>query len=151
MRRRGSTAGIVVENQNRHRLVSAAVLGSTAVGVLNVTGATISGFAPYLGGLARRTIGIGQLMAYASLAYLATSLIILYAILRECLQYVASLVKAGISTQELDEEAEAFICERGGEPVRASIQLTVGPLVLAEAECRLLRSGVGTPAQQFAE
>jgi methionyl aminopeptidase len=37
-------------------------------------------------------------------------------ILRDCLTHVSALVRPGISTQELDEEAEAFIRERGGEP-----------------------------------
>ncbi|MEQ1849179.1 MAG: type I methionyl aminopeptidase [Candidatus Peribacteraceae bacterium] len=37
-------------------------------------------------------------------------------ILRDCLKHVSALVRPGITTQELDEEAEAFIRERGGEP-----------------------------------
>ncbi len=79
----GFFAGFVSANQAASAFdVVPAAQRATAVGVLNVTGATISGFAPYFGGLARRTIGIGQLMAFASMAYLATSLIILYAILR---------------------------------------------------------------------
>jgi len=79
----GFFAGFVSANQAASAFdVVPASQRATAVGVLNVTGASISGFAPYLGGLARRSIGIGQLMAYTSAAYLATSLIILYAILR---------------------------------------------------------------------
>lgn len=38
------------------------------------------------------------------------------AILRECLQYVHGLTRPGITTGELDQAAEAFIRERGGEP-----------------------------------
>lgn len=38
------------------------------------------------------------------------------AILRECLEHVASLVQPGISTLELDQRAEEFIRLRGGEP-----------------------------------
>ena len=38
------------------------------------------------------------------------------AILRDCLDYVATLVAPGISTRELDDAAESFIRERGGEP-----------------------------------
>src|SRR5437868_3039882 len=38
------------------------------------------------------------------------------AILRDCLQHVAGLVKPGITTGELDAEAEQFILKRGGTP-----------------------------------
>jgi len=79
----GFFAGFVSANQAASAFdVVPASQRATAVGVLNVTGASISGFAPYLGGVARKTIGIGQLMAYTSTAYLATSAIILYATLR---------------------------------------------------------------------
>ncbi len=79
----GFFAGFVAGNQAPAAFdVVPASQRATAVGVLNVTGASISGFAPLLGGLARRTIGIGQLMAYASAAYLASTALILYAILR---------------------------------------------------------------------
>ncbi len=37
-------------------------------------------------------------------------------ILRECLQYVSSLVKPGVSTLDLDEAAEEFIRSHGGLP-----------------------------------
>ena len=37
-------------------------------------------------------------------------------ILRGCLQHVATFVKPGITTQSLDEVAEAYIREHGGEP-----------------------------------
>ncbi len=37
-------------------------------------------------------------------------------ILRECLKHVASLVKPGMSTLELDKAAEDFIVQRGGVP-----------------------------------
>lgn len=37
-------------------------------------------------------------------------------ILRECLQHTAGFVRPGISTLELDQIAEAFIREQGGEP-----------------------------------
>lgn len=38
------------------------------------------------------------------------------AVLRECLQYAASLAKPGVTTREIDLKAEAFIAERGGRP-----------------------------------
>jgi predicted MFS family arabinose efflux permease len=79
----GFFAGFVSANQAAATFdVVPAGQRATAVGVLNVTGASISGFAPYLGGVARQTFGIGQLMSYASMLYLATSGLILYAILR---------------------------------------------------------------------
>ncbi len=37
-------------------------------------------------------------------------------ILRECLQYVAGLVRPGVTTGELDAQAESFIRDRGGKP-----------------------------------
>lgn len=55
---------------------------ATAVGVLNVIGATVSGFAPFLGGMARDTIGVGQLMAYTAMLYLATAALALYGVHR---------------------------------------------------------------------
>jgi MFS family permease len=62
--------------------VAPASLRASAVGVLNLIGALVSGFAPFLGGLARRTIGVGQLMSLTSLVYVATGLITIYGTLR---------------------------------------------------------------------
>jgi hypothetical protein len=42
----------------------------------------VSGFAPFLGGLARRTIGVDQLMAMTGGLYAFGALLIVYAILR---------------------------------------------------------------------
>lgn len=39
------------------------------------------------------------------------------AILRDCLQHVASLVRSGVTTASLDSAAETFIRDRGGIPV----------------------------------
>ena len=55
---------------------------ASTVGVLNLLGAIVSGFAPFLGGLARRSIGIGRLMGFASLAYVFTAGLVFYAIRR---------------------------------------------------------------------
>lgn len=55
---------------------------ASAIGVLNVIGATVSGFAPFLGGMARDTIGVGRLMGYTSLVYLATAGLAFYGIRR---------------------------------------------------------------------
>jgi predicted MFS family arabinose efflux permease len=56
-----------------------ASLRASTVGVLNLLGAAVSGFAPFLGGLARRTIGVGRLMAFTSAVYAVTGLIVVYA------------------------------------------------------------------------
>jgi predicted MFS family arabinose efflux permease len=79
----GFFAGFISANQAPSAFdVVPASQRASAVGVLNVTGASISGFAPFLGGVARRTIGVGQLMAYTSAVYLATSALVFYAIQR---------------------------------------------------------------------
>ncbi|BDC49869.1 MFS transporter [Bryobacterales bacterium F-183] len=79
----GFFAGFIAGNQAPSAFdVVPASQRATAVGVLNVAGAGVSGFAPYLGGLARRTIGIGNLMGYAAAMYLACSTLIFYAIVR---------------------------------------------------------------------
>lgn len=55
---------------------------ASAVGVLNLFAAVISGFAPLLGGMWRRTIGLERLMDYTSIAYLVGALLLVVAILR---------------------------------------------------------------------
>ena len=79
----GCFAGFITANQAPSAFdVVPAWQRASAVGVLNTVGAFVSGFAPLLGGMARRTIGVGQLMAYTSVAYMATAGLVLYAILR---------------------------------------------------------------------
>jgi predicted MFS family arabinose efflux permease len=51
---------------------------ASAVGVLNLLGATVSGFAPFLGGVVRRNIGVGQLMGFTGAVYLLTGVIVIY-------------------------------------------------------------------------
>jgi predicted MFS family arabinose efflux permease len=55
---------------------------ASAIGVLNLIGAAVSGFAPFLGGLARNTIGVDRLMFFTAALYVFTGLILLYGILR---------------------------------------------------------------------
>lgn len=55
---------------------------ASAVGVLNFLGAGVSGFAPFLGGLARRTIGVDRVMVFTSGLYLCTGFIVLLGIRR---------------------------------------------------------------------
>jgi hypothetical protein len=45
-------------------------------------GSTVSGFAPFLGGLARKTIGVDQLMVLTSIAYVLTAVVVFYGIVR---------------------------------------------------------------------
>lgn len=79
----GCFAGFISANQAASAFdVVPASQRASAIGVLNLVGATTSGFAPFLGGMARRTIGVGQLMAYTSAAYMGMSLLVLYAIFR---------------------------------------------------------------------
>jgi predicted MFS family arabinose efflux permease len=79
----GCFAGFIFANQAPSAFdVVPATQRASAVGILNLVGASISGFAPFLGGMARRTIGVGQLMAYTSVIYMGTAALVLYAILR---------------------------------------------------------------------
>ena len=79
----GCFAGFIFANQAPSAFdVVPAAQRASAIGVLNLVGATVSGFAPFLGGMARKTIGVGQLMIYTSVIYMATAGLVLYAILR---------------------------------------------------------------------
>jgi predicted MFS family arabinose efflux permease len=55
---------------------------ASAIGVLNLVGAVVSGFAPFLGGLARKTIGVDRVMVFTSALYLMAAAFLLYGILR---------------------------------------------------------------------
>ena len=76
-------AGFIIANQapSAFDVVPASLRAST-VGVLNMLGAGVSGFAPFLGGLARKTIGVDQVMAFTSVAYVITAVFVLYGIVR---------------------------------------------------------------------
>ncbi len=79
----GFFAGFIAANQAAAAFdVVPASLRASTVGVLNFLGATVSGFAPFLGGLARRTIGVERLMAFTSAVYIATGLFVIYGTLR---------------------------------------------------------------------
>ena len=49
-----------------------------AIGVLNLLGATVSGFAPFPGGAVRRDIGGGRLMGFTCGIYRLTGLVVVY-------------------------------------------------------------------------
>jgi predicted MFS family arabinose efflux permease len=79
----GFFAGWIFGNQAAAAFdVVPASLRASSVGVLNLLGALVSGFAPFLGGLARRTIGVDRLMAFTGAVYAATGLFLVYATLR---------------------------------------------------------------------
>jgi predicted MFS family arabinose efflux permease len=59
-----------------------ASLRASTVGVLNLLGATVSGFAPFLGGVVRRNIGVGRLMGFTGVLYLLTGVVVVYGTLR---------------------------------------------------------------------
>jgi predicted MFS family arabinose efflux permease len=79
----GFFAGFIAANQvaSAYDVVPEPLRAST-VGLLNLVGAGISGFAPYLGGLARSTIGVDKLMGLTSLLYVFGAALILFGILR---------------------------------------------------------------------
>jgi predicted MFS family arabinose efflux permease len=54
---------------------------ASAIGVLNLLGAGVSGCAPFFGGLARRTIGVDRVMLFTGGLYLVTGAFVLYGIL----------------------------------------------------------------------
>jgi uncharacterized oligopeptide transporter (OPT) family protein len=62
-------------------IVPASVRAS-AVGVLNLLGATVSGFAPFLGGVVRRNIGVGRLMGFTGGIYVLTGFAVAYGTMR---------------------------------------------------------------------
>lgn len=79
----GFFAGFVFANQVAAAFdVVPAKLRASTVGALNFVGAIVAGFAPFLGGLARRTIGVNRLMAFTAAMYIATGAILLYGILK---------------------------------------------------------------------
>jgi predicted MFS family arabinose efflux permease len=57
-------------------------LRASTIGVLNLIGAGIAGFGPVFGGMARKTIGVDQLMIYTSALYVFSACLVLYVTLR---------------------------------------------------------------------
>ncbi|MBI4905505.1 MAG: MFS transporter [Acidobacteria bacterium] len=79
----GMFAGFVAANQvaASFEVVPPALRAST-IGVLNLLGATVSGFAPFLGGVARDTIGVHRLMGFTAVLYAAAGVALLFGVLR---------------------------------------------------------------------
>jgi predicted MFS family arabinose efflux permease len=79
----GFCSSMIIANQAPSAFdVVPATYRATAAGILNLVGCLVSGFAPYLGGLARGAIGIDQLMAATGACYLLMAALIAYAALR---------------------------------------------------------------------
>ena len=53
-------------------------LRASTTGVLNLVGAMVAGFAPFLGGLSRKTIGVNRLMSFTALLFLASGVLVIY-------------------------------------------------------------------------
>ena len=53
---------------------------ASAVGVLNLFGAVISGFATLAGGALKQSVGIGNLLTYTALAYVLAGLAVIVGI-----------------------------------------------------------------------
>lgn len=79
----GFFAGFIAGNQAPAAFdVVPPSLRASAIGILNMLGAAVSGFAPFLGGLARRTIGVHQVMTFTGVLYVSMAFVTLYGILR---------------------------------------------------------------------
>jgi predicted MFS family arabinose efflux permease len=79
----GFFSGFISGNQAASAFdVVPAAYRASAIGVLNLLGAGVSGFAPFLGGLARRTIGVDRVMVFTGGLYLLTGFLVLFGILR---------------------------------------------------------------------
>jgi predicted MFS family arabinose efflux permease len=79
----GFFSGFISGNQAAAAFdVVPAQLRASTVGVLNLLGATVSGFAPFLGGVVRRNFGVGRLMGFTGGLYLLTGMLVVYGTLR---------------------------------------------------------------------
>jgi MFS transporter, Spinster family, sphingosine-1-phosphate transporter len=79
----GFFAGFIAGNQAPAAFdVVPPSLRASTVGILNMLGSAVSGFAPFLGGLARRTVGVHQVMTFTSALYVVMAFLVLYGILR---------------------------------------------------------------------
>ena len=75
----GFFVGFITGNQAAcaFEVVPASLRASTA-GVLNLVGASVAGFAPFLGGISRKTIGVDRLMSLSALLFLASGILVIY-------------------------------------------------------------------------
>jgi MFS family permease len=79
----GFFIGFVIGNQAACAFdVVPASFRASAAGALNLVGASVSGFAPFLGGLSRRTIGVNRLMTFTAALFIVAGLWTIYGIRR---------------------------------------------------------------------
>ena len=79
----GFFIGFVIGNQAACAFdVVPASCRASAAGVLNLVAALVSGFAPFLGGLSRRTIGVDRLMTFTAALFIFAGLWTIYGIRR---------------------------------------------------------------------
>jgi predicted MFS family arabinose efflux permease len=79
----GFFIGCVVGNQAACAFdVVPASVRASAAGVLNLVSAMVSGFAPFLGGLSRRTIGVNRLMTLTAVLFIFAGVWTIYGIRR---------------------------------------------------------------------
>jgi predicted MFS family arabinose efflux permease len=79
----GFFAGFIIANQAPAAFeVVPPPLRATTIGITNFVGAAASGFAPFLGGLARRTIGVDHVMALTAIMFLCTALVLAVVVFR---------------------------------------------------------------------
>jgi len=75
----GFGVGFITGNQAACAFdVVPASLRASTTGMLNLIGATVAGFAPFLGGLSRKTIGVNRLMTFSALLFLASGVFVIY-------------------------------------------------------------------------
>ena len=53
---------------------------ASAVGLLNFFGALVSGFAPLVGGMWKKTVGIERLLTYTSVVYVVAGIVLIMGI-----------------------------------------------------------------------
>ena len=79
----GFFSGFIAGNQAAAAFdVVPPTLRASTIGILNLLGAAVSGFAPFLGGLARSTIGVHQVMTFTSGLFVCMAFVVSYGILR---------------------------------------------------------------------
>jgi predicted MFS family arabinose efflux permease len=122
-------------------------LRATTVGVLNFVGAGVSGFAPFLGGLARRTIGVDRVMSFTSAMFVGTGLLVIYGTVRHFRgDYERARGEQPQQAPARDCEGKRhFGCEEGlGEvtPARSPIRPPNRTGESIRPPCRILRANV---------
>jgi predicted MFS family arabinose efflux permease len=79
----GLFAGFIIANQVPAAFeVVPASLRATTIGITNFVGAAASGFAPFLGGMARKTIGVDYVMTLTAVIFLCTAVVLAIVVIR---------------------------------------------------------------------